>query len=102
VGCVDGTVVAGRVVTGGSVTGGAVSTGGDVAGGAVAGGVVWMVPPLYEPDDPEPEELFEPDVTLGATCVLPSVSMGCFAAPSTFCSVIAHCASTSLYTCRAR
>ena len=38
----------------------------------------------------------------GATWVLPSVSMACFVAPSTFCAVTAHCASTSLYTVRAR
>ena len=83
------------VVAGGSVTGGDV-TGGDVAGGAVAGGVVWIVPPPPRSPSstiPEPDEL-DP----GATCVLPSLSIVALTAPSTFCSVTAHCASTSLYT----
>ena len=41
-------------------------------------------------EEPEPDELPDPDVALGATCVLPSVSMACLVAPSTFCSVTAH------------
>src|SRR5262245_49053410 len=77
-------VVTGAWVVGGSVTGGLVVTGA-VVGAAVAGGVVAMVPP----DDPE---LDDP----GATWVLPSDSMVCLVAPSTFCSVTAHCASMSL------
>ena len=103
-GCV--TVVGGWVTTGGAVTIGAAVV------GAGAGGVVSTVRPEDEPpefeleydddpeldDDPDVDPDEDPDVTFGATCVLPSVSMVCFVAPATFCSVTAHCASTSLYT----
>ena len=64
---------------------------------AGAGGVVAIVPPPLPPPD---RELDEPE--LGATWVLPSLSMVALVAPSTFCSVTPHCASTSWYTVRAR
>ena len=74
-----------------------------MAGGAVAGGVVWMdCRPSCRTSSPELPDEFpefpEFEVAPGATCVLPSDSIVCFVAPSTFCSVTPHCASTSLYT----